>query len=125
MVQALEATDKEFLIDNHNCHGQNQLQKALGHIVVLQVGRDRPAPHHVPHGEIHEYDQKYQRRNQPVSQHRGFPILQQALICCAGTIFLGCGTFFGCAVSRGLHSRDDLLFRRAALHAHGVCQKAH
>ena len=47
--QALEAADEELLIDDHDDHRQQQLQKPHCHMVAVKKGWQRPAPQHVPH----------------------------------------------------------------------------
>ena len=123
MPQALEAADEELLVDDHDDDGQQQLRQPHRHMVVVIERRQRPAPHHMPHGEIHQHDQKADRPDQTPLEHRRIVILQ---------LFLG---FRGrrralCALDRRaiagfLHRRDDRLLARRALDAHGVGQKAH
>ena len=59
--QALEAADEKLLVDDHDDAGQQQLGQAHGHMVIREEGRQGPAPHHMPHGQIHQDQQKTQR----------------------------------------------------------------
>ena len=72
--QTLEPADKKLLIDDHNDHRQQQLQKPHCHMVAVEKRGQRPAPHHVPHGNVHQYDPEAQRSEEPFFQHRGFPV---------------------------------------------------
>ena len=45
-------------------------------MVIVEKGGQRPAEHHMPHGEIHEDEQKPQGGRKPPLQHRRLPVLQ-------------------------------------------------
>ena len=47
--QAFESADEKFLVDDHDNDGQQQLQKPHGHMIAVEKGGQRPAPHHVSH----------------------------------------------------------------------------
>ena len=70
MPQTLKAADKEFLVDDHDDSGKQKLYKPHGNVVVVEPCRERPAPHHVSHGEIHEDNEKACRGDQPVFESR-------------------------------------------------------
>ena len=93
-------------------------------MVVLEPGGQRPVPHHMPHGEIHQYDKKTDGCDQTPLQNRSLMIRQSFL---GGRGRRGCfvrRSFYGSAIARLFHSGDDLLGRSGSLHAHGVGQKA-
>ena len=52
--QPLKSADKELLVDDHDHSGQQQFHQANGHMVFCQGRRDRPVPHHMSHGEVHQ-----------------------------------------------------------------------
>ena len=116
------ARDKKLLIDDHDDGRQQQLHQPQGHGVALEKGRNRPAAHHMAHGEVHQHRQKAHRPQEPPLQHRRLPVLQDRGV--GGSRLLGCA-LFGRAVARLLHGLDDGLGRGRALHAHGVGQQAH
>ena len=89
---ALEAADEELLVDDHDDDGQQQLRQAHGDVVAVIKRRQRPAPHHVAHGKIHQHEQKAQRPDQSLrSQLRRLVVVRAALgvrrpapaLCCA------------------------------------------
>ena len=56
--QTLEATDKEFLVDDHDDSGKKQLYKSHGNMVAIKPGWKRPSPHHVSHGKVHQHQKE-------------------------------------------------------------------
>ena len=73
--QPLEAADEELLVDDHHDARQQQLDKTHGDVVAVEPMGQGPAPHHVPHGKIHQYEQKTQRCDQAALEFRRFMIL--------------------------------------------------
>ena len=45
-------------------------------MIIIKERRQRPAPHHVPHRNIHKNDQKAEGRNQPLFKHGDFTVFQ-------------------------------------------------
>ena len=119
--QALEAADKEFLVDDHDNDRQKQLGQPHGHVIIVIESRQRPAPHHVTHGEVHQHQQEAHRPDQPLFQKRGLVILQ-LLFRLRRTGGRLARALFRRAVARLFHSRDDGLGRGRAFHAHGIGQ---
>ena len=74
--EALEAGDEELLVDDHDYNSQIELDKRLGHVVRRQEIRQRPAPHHGAHGEIHEHYEEADGRDQAALEHRRLVVLQ-------------------------------------------------
>ena len=122
--QALKAADEKPLIDDHDGRRQQQLGQAHGYMIVLIKGGQGPAPHHVPHGNIHQRQQKAQRPEQPVLQLRRL-MIRQLFLLCRLRLLRRRAALQGSAVARLLHRPDHRLRRGVALHAHGVGQKAH
>ena len=125
--QAPEAGDKEFLVDDHDGHGEQELGQAHGHMVAVKKGGQRPAPHHVAHGEVHQHQQEAQGRDETALERRGLPVPQGR----PGLRRGGCPTvtpgrpLLGGAVARALHRSDDGLGGGGSLHSHGVGEQAH
>ena len=93
-------------------------------VAVKPVGQG-PAPHHVPHGEVHQYQQKAQRSDQPPLELGCLVVGQRVQVGAGGagggsTGRLGAGTVTGF-----LHSLNDRRAGCGALYAHGVGQQAH
>ena len=59
--QALKSVDKEFLVDHHDDAGQEQLYQSHGYMIAVKPFRQRPSPHHMSHGKIHQHQQKSYR----------------------------------------------------------------
>ena len=121
--QPLEAADEELLVDDHDDARQQQLNKAHGDVVAVEPVGERPAPHHVPHGKVHQNDEKDQRGDEPLFQLRGLVVGQCVK---AGTGVRRSGSAAGSGagtVARILYRLDDGGGAGGALHAHGVCQQ--
>ena len=56
--QTPEATDEKFLIDDHDDSCKKQLYKSHGDMVAIKPGWQRPSPHHVSHGKVHQHQKK-------------------------------------------------------------------
>ena len=74
--EASESADEKLLINDHNNRSQNHLQKAVRDMIPLQKRGNRPVPHHMSHGKIHQDKQKSQRREQTPLQHRCLTVFQ-------------------------------------------------
>ena len=72
--QPFKSTDKKLLVDHHNGCRQQKLDQAHGHMISFQECRNRPVPHHMSHGEIHQRDQETQRSDQPSLHLRRLPV---------------------------------------------------
>ena len=118
--ERLVAADEKLLVDDHDDHRQQQLCQAHGNMVTVIKARQRPAPHHVPHGKIHQDEQKAQRPAEPAPQSRRLVVGERVAVGRGGRL----PALNGRAVARSLHRVDDRLIRRRALHAHGVRQQA-
>ena len=104
--QALEAADEKFLVDDHDDDRQQQLCQTHRHVVVIVEARQRPAPHHVPHREVHQYDQKSDRPDEPPLQ-RGRRMILERLFVLRHARGLLRHALFARAVARLLHRTDD------------------
>ena len=56
-----KAADKEFLVNHHDNTSQQKLYQSHRHMIIVKKGGQRPSPHHMSHGKIHEYRQENQR----------------------------------------------------------------
>ena len=56
MPEGLEAADEKALVDDHDDDREQKLRQAHRHVVIRVEARQRPAPHHVPHRNIHEHE---------------------------------------------------------------------
>ena len=93
-------------------------------VAVKPVGQ-RPAPHHVAHGKIHQHQQKAQRGNEPPLELGGLVVGQCVQIGAGAAGGSSAGLFGAGAVPGLLHRLNDGRVRGGALHAHGVGQQAH
>ena len=64
--QALKAIDEKFLVHHHDSHGEQKLYQTHGDVVAVKEVRQRPAPHHMSHGKIHERDQQAEGNDEPL-----------------------------------------------------------
>ena len=120
--QRLEAADKEFLVDDHHDGRQHHFHNGDGQGVLRQHLRQRPPPHHVAHGNVHQHQQEAQRPHKPPAQHGRIMVGQRItrrLLC------LGFSALDGRAVACLGHRADHLRFAGRTLHAHGVGQQRH
>ena len=133
--KAGKTVDKKLLVDDHNNDGQQHLVQTHRHMVFRENFRQRPVPHHMSHGDIHQRNQKYQRRDQTVADCHKFPVLRCPQASVRIFRISGCNRFpvFALAALRLemgavpglLHRLNDRLRRRRSLHVHGVGQKAY
>ena len=137
MQQALKAAGKKSAVDHHDDPCQDHLRQPHGNVVSLKECRQRPAPHHMSHGAVHQNQKDADGRDQAPAQHRCFPVLQRVLL------FFHPGPCPGCRVirisslctictagdrrpvARVFHSRNHGRGVRGPLHAHGIGQQAH
>ena len=68
VYQPFEAIDEKFLVDHHHDARQQQLYQPHGNVVAVEPAGQRPTPHHVPHGKVHQHQQKAQRGYEPPFQ---------------------------------------------------------
>ena len=78
--QTLKAADEEFLVDHHDDHGEKKLCKPHRHMVSIEKFRKRPVPHHMPHGEIHEDQEKTDGGDKSFFQDRSLMVFQGRFI---------------------------------------------
>ena len=138
MNQPFEAADKKLLVDHHDDARQQKLGDSDSHMILRQRLRQRPVPHHMSHGQIHQRNQETERGNQPPPNLRRLRILQKIVVRSrgggdvCGSAGASSGTGAGAsgaldrgAVARRLHGGDDGRLVRRAFHSHRVCQKAY
>ena len=123
--EALEAVDEELLVDDHHDARQQKLNEAHRDMVAIEPVGERPAPHHVPHGKVHQHRQEEKGGNEPLFQFGGLVVGQSVEVGAGvwgggGPARLGAG-----AIACILHRLDDGGSTRGALHAHGVGEQAH
>ena len=78
--QALETADEKLPVDDHNNNGKQHLHQSHGNMVAVEKAGQRPVPHHVSHGNIHQNRQESHRGDQTLFQHRGIVIFQRRLV---------------------------------------------
>ena len=93
MPQTLKSTDKEFLVDDHDDAGEQKLDKTHCNVVVIKPCRQRPSPHHVAHGEVHQYKQKSDRSDQTTFENRCLVIFESFLCFRHGNLLLAATAF--------------------------------
>ena len=92
-------------------------------MVVVEPCRERPAPHHVSHGEIHEDNEKACRGDQPVFESRCLVVFECFFSLGHGNLFF-VGSFEWGAVACLLYGSDDIVGWGSSFHPHRICQKA-
>ena len=127
MEQALESADEKLLVNHHDNHCQKQLHKSHGHMVLSQKFRQRPVPHHMSHGYIHQRNQETKGSDQSFFENGRLPVLQHILPSGCRICFLlsGCLRFRRSSVSCFFHCRYDSFRAGVSLHTHGIGQKTH
>ena len=128
--QTLKAADEKLLVDHHDNAREQHLDDPHGHMISVKKGGQRPSKHHMPHGKVHEYQQKAQGRDQPLFQDRRLVVLQRLFfrrdlgrkapgrpcaLCSLGRR----------AVSGVLHCLHNIRCRRSSLNAERIGQKTH
>ena len=119
---ALDSGNEELLVDEHDDGGEDHLNEADGDRIVVEERRQRPAPHRMAHGHIHEHGEEAERGEEAASEDGGFPIGQR-ILGVFGFGLRGCA-LDGRAVSGSGDGGDDFLIGRRAFDAHGVGQQA-
>ena len=97
-------------------------------MVSFKERRQRPSPHHVSHGKIHQHCQKTYRSHQSLFLKEASPGPLTSLPAASPPPLRGfraAPLLLGSAVSGVLNRPDDLLRRRGSLDAHGIRQKTH
>ena len=118
--QRLRAGDKELLVDNHYDGGQQKLNQPDGNVISVKEGWQGPAPHVMPHRDVHQNQQEAQRPEQAAQELRALAVCQRIL----GRD--GCSRFRPAergSVARLSDGGYDCFRTCAALHAHRVGQQ--
>ena len=127
--QGAEAAGEKPAVDGHDGQCDQHLGQRQRQVVMFKISRQRPSPHIMSHGDVHQHRQEAHRQNQAALQLRCLPVLQRLFLRGEGPgsapVILLCGFLRRCAVARVLHSADDLFPAGRSLHAHGVGQEAH
>ena len=123
MPQALESADEKFLVDDHDDSGKQKLYKTHCDMVVIKPCRQRPAPHHMSHGEVHQHEQKSDGSDQTMLEDRCLVILEGFFGFRYGNLF-PIGSLEGCAVTCLFYGIDNIMGGSRSFHTHGVRQKA-
>ena len=124
MQEALKTADKKPLVDDHNQARQQQLVKADCQRIFRQNSRNRPTPHEMAHGYIHQRQKQTQRSNQPACELRRFMILQR--LPGGGLVLPRSAVFRRCAISGGSDRIANILrcHRRTKGNVHRIRQQA-
>ena len=129
MDETSEAADEELLIDDHDYGGQDHLQKTHGYVVSFKERRKRPSPHRVPHGEIHENDEKAERPYESLLKGRCLVVLKGGFFCgktpCRRAARSGICRFQACAVACVCHRAYYFFRSSAAFDSHRIGEKAY
>ena len=103
----LEAADEEFLVDDHDDdRSAASRARPMATWLPARKRRQRPAPHHVAHGEVHQHDQKADRGDEAVLQLRRFMVLQR-LECLGRPGGRRLRALALCAIARLRHGGDN------------------
>ena len=119
--QTLETADKKPLVNDHHDRRKQKLGKGDPHRVFMQKNGKRKTQHGMPHGQVHQYQQKSNRRNQSAAQSGRLGVFKRMGIG-------GAGRFALCALQRSavasLRNRCDHVGGiRRAFDAHRVGEK--
>ena len=87
--QTLKSADKKFLVDHHDDSCKKQLYQSHGNVVAVKPFRQRPSPHHMSHGKVHQHQQKSYGCDEAPFQNRGLMIFQRFFRCRHGDFFSG------------------------------------
>ena len=123
--EAFETVDEELAVDEHDDDRQQHLHDPEVHAVREKV-RHRPAPHHVPHREVHEEQGQRHRPHEPAKEFRGLGVLQHLLRVREGAVprcFVRRAAQRRGAVPGVRHRFFDGGGARVALHRHGIGQE--
>ncbi len=124
--EAGKSADKKFVVDAKDGDGESHLKKGHRRVIIREGGRKRPIPHHVPHGDIHQGNQKDHRRDQAVHETRRLPVDQDLLLRGGDHIPVGSlGTEQGGPVTRRGHRGDHRVRIGVTFHTHGIGQQVH
>ena len=121
--QACKTADEKLLIDHHNNDRQQKLNQPHGHMIIFKKSRQRPAPHHMPHRKIHQYNKKSQGSKQSLFHNRRLPVDQSLRFVSYRHTLCRMFPFFRCTISCILHSINDCLRRGRPFHTHRIRQQ--
>ena len=126
--QRLEAGSEEVLVDDHHDRRQKHLRQCQSQMIVREECRERPSPHIVPHGDVHQDSEEENGILQPSDQLRRRVILQGFLLrpesgTRASFAALRALLPEAGAVAGLLNRRDDSSAVRRSLDAHRIGQK--
>ena len=71
-----ESVHEKMLIYDHDRDGQKKLRKSHRHMIFLKEPRERPIPHHVSHGEVHEHRKERKRCDKSFPESGRFAVLE-------------------------------------------------
>ena len=117
--EPLKAADEEFLVDDHDDDGEQQLGNGHAHGILIQDAGHGPVPHDVSHGNVHQQQKKADGQKEPTLQHRGFLVCQRIFAGCGGS---SGGTLDGGTITCLFHCMNNGLIGGCAIYAHGVGQ---
>ena len=119
MNESLKAADEEFLVDDHDDDGEQQLGNGHAHGILIQDAGHGPVPHDVPHGNVHQQQKKADGQKEPTLQHRGFLVCQRIFAGCGGS---SGGTLDGGTIASFFHCMNNGFIGGGTVYAHGVGQ---
>ena len=76
MNYTFESVHEKMLIYDHDRDGQKKLRKSHRHMISLKEPRERPIPHHVSHGEVHEHRKERKRCDKSFPESGRFAVLE-------------------------------------------------
>ena len=126
--QRLESGGEEVLVDDHHGCRQEHLCQCQSQMIVREECRERPSPHIVAHGDVHQDSEEEDGILQPPDQFRCRVILQGFLLrpesgACASFAALCAFLPEAGTVAGLLNRRDDSGAVRRSLDAHRIGQK--
>ena len=84
VYQTFDAGNEKLLVDDHHSGCKEHLNKPHRNVVALEERGERPAPHHMSHGKVHQYQQECGGGDQPADQFRRFGICERVRVFCGG-----------------------------------------
>ena len=121
MNESFESIDKELLVYDHYDRCKEHLHDTHRDMIAFEESRERPAPHHMTHREVHQDQQETDRCKKTSPEDRSLPVFESSFVSSKTALLCalhGIGRLEPGAVTRVGYGPDDLLRRGASLNSH-------
>ena len=126
VYQRPKSAGEKLAVDKHHNKRQQHLRQGQCQMIVLKPYRQRPVPHVMAHGDVHQHQQEADRQRQAALQFRSLMILKSLFLrreTAASSLLFRRALQAG-AVAGLFHRADDRFIRYGTFNAHGVGQEA-